>query len=172
MSSYDSTKDFLSDILPDIKKGKIQLPEFQRDWVWDDDHILSLLASVSLSYPIGAVMMLQMGDASMKLKYRSVQGVEVPPEHLPEWLILDGQQRLTALFQSLFSKEPVKTKDYRSQPIRRFYYVDIDKAISQNGDREYAVVSVHEDKKIEIFAAKSLLIILILIKNAWLACFR
>lgn len=151
MSSYDSTKDFLSGLLPDIKKGKIQLPEFQRDWVWDDNHVLSLLASVSLSYPIGAVMMLQMGDSAMKLKFRSVQGAETLQEHIPEWLILDGQQRLTALYQSLFSIEPVQTKDYRNQPIKRFYYIDIDKAILKNGDREEAIISVHEDKKIRNF---------------------
>ena len=35
-----------------------QIPDFQRGWVWDDVHIRSLLASVSLSYPIGAVMLL------------------------------------------------------------------------------------------------------------------
>ena len=59
MSTYDSTKDSLTTILQEIGKGKVQLPEFQRDWVWDDEHVSSLLASVTLSYPIGAVMMLQ-----------------------------------------------------------------------------------------------------------------
>jgi len=47
---------FLKDVLDQIGKGETQLPDFQRGWVWDDVHISSLIASISLSYPIGAVM--------------------------------------------------------------------------------------------------------------------
>ncbi|SHJ80603.1 DUF262 domain-containing protein [Desulfofundulus thermosubterraneus] len=54
-SGEPSLPDLLKDIhnVKDIHNGKIQLPEFQRGWVWDDDHIRSLIASVSMSYPIG-----------------------------------------------------------------------------------------------------------------------
>ena len=45
----------LHELLAD--KGQIQLPDFQRGWVWNDGHIRALIASVSLSYPIGAVML-------------------------------------------------------------------------------------------------------------------
>ena len=58
-STFKSGEPSLSDILRDIKDGKVQLPDFQRGWVWDDDHIISLIASISLSYPIGAVMLLR-----------------------------------------------------------------------------------------------------------------
>jgi hypothetical protein len=46
-----------------------------------------------------------------------VEGVTLqnPPE--PERLILDGQQRLTSLFQSLFSGQPVVTRDPREKVI-------------------------------------------------------
>ncbi len=36
MSRFDSTKHSLKDLLRDIETGKIQLPDFQRGWVWDD----------------------------------------------------------------------------------------------------------------------------------------
>ena len=49
MTTFTSDKESLQDILKAIKGGKYQLPEFQRGWVWDDIHIISLLASVSLS---------------------------------------------------------------------------------------------------------------------------
>lgn len=49
LTTFDSTKESLLDILRSIKEGKTQLPDFQRGWVWDDEHIKSLLASVSLS---------------------------------------------------------------------------------------------------------------------------
>ncbi len=51
LTTFDSTKESLSAILQEISEGNIQLPDFQRGWVWDDDHIKSLLASVALSYP-------------------------------------------------------------------------------------------------------------------------
>jgi hypothetical protein len=49
MSAFDSTKRLLPDILGDIVKGKIQLPDFQRGWVWDDEHVRSLLVSIAPS---------------------------------------------------------------------------------------------------------------------------
>ena len=151
VTTFDSTKESLLDLLRSIKEGKTQLPDFQRGWVWDDEHIRSLLASISLSYPIGAVMMLQTGNDEVRFKPRLVEGVTLqnPPE--PERLILDGQQRLTSLFQSLFSEQPVVTRDSRGKEIKRWYYLDINKALDPTIDREEAIVSLPEDKKIRNF---------------------
>lgn len=43
MTTFDSTKRSLPDLLKDLTNGKIQLPDFQRGWVWDDEHVKSLL---------------------------------------------------------------------------------------------------------------------------------
>jgi hypothetical protein len=48
-TTFDSTKQSLQDFLKEIKAGKIQLPDFQRGWIWDDNHVKSLLASISVS---------------------------------------------------------------------------------------------------------------------------
>ena len=48
-STFRSNEPSLSDVLRKIHDGVIQLPDFQRGWVWDEDHIRSLLASISLS---------------------------------------------------------------------------------------------------------------------------
>src|SRR5258708_29844209 len=61
MTSFSSDKEALVDLLLSIHRGKTQLPDFQRGWVWDDEHIRALLASITLSFPIGAVMMLETG---------------------------------------------------------------------------------------------------------------
>ena len=42
ITTFDSTKEALSDMLQSIKTGKTQLPDFQRGWIWDDEHIKSL----------------------------------------------------------------------------------------------------------------------------------
>ncbi len=61
MTTFDSTKLPLKDLLKDVVQGKIQLPDFQRGWVWDDEHVRSLLVSLGRSFPVGAVMLLETG---------------------------------------------------------------------------------------------------------------
>jgi hypothetical protein len=117
ITMFDSTKENLLDLLRSLRECKTQLPDFQRGWVWDDLHIRSLLASVSMSYPVGAVMMLQTGNPDVRFKPRPVEGIAPPiPPVEPERLILDGQQRLTSLFQSLLLDKAVLTKDIRDKP--------------------------------------------------------
>lgn len=64
--SFRTAEPALKDVLDGIASGQIQLPDFQRGWVWDDNHIRSLIASLSLSYPIGAVMFLEAGGVPFK----------------------------------------------------------------------------------------------------------
>ena len=56
----------LSQLLSDVRTGKIQLPEFQRGWTWDDNRIRGILASLSQGYPMGAIMRLQYGNPAIK----------------------------------------------------------------------------------------------------------
>lgn len=56
MSTFDSTKTRLQTLLNSIITGEIQLPDFQRGWVWDDEHIRSLLVSIARAFPVGAIM--------------------------------------------------------------------------------------------------------------------
>jgi len=151
ITTFDSTKEALLDMLRSIQDGKSQLPDFQRGWVWDNEHIVSLLASISQSYPIGAVMMLQTGNADIKFKPRPVEGVSVNPLVLPERFILDGQQRLTSLIQSICLGKPAETKDIRGNKIHRWYYLDIPKTLQPNGDREDAILALPEDRKVRNF---------------------
>jgi|SRR5579863_572891 len=150
-TTFDSTKESLQNILDDVRQGKIQLPEFQRGWVWDDEHIRSLLASISLSYPIGAVMMLQTGNPDVRFKARLLEGIQLDPHPSPERFVLDGQQRLTSLFQSLCLDKPVATYDMRGKSIQRWYYLDMMKALDPRCDREDAILGFSEDRKVRNF---------------------
>src|SRR5262249_46997818 len=152
----DSTKESLQDLLRSIHESKTQLPDFQRGWVWDDEHIRSILASVSMSYPIGAVMMLQTGGPDVRFKLRPVEGVDRGQKGEPDRLILDGQQRLTSLYQALLMGRPVATKDARDNPVKRWYYLDIAKALDPDSDRDEAIVSVPEDKVFRNFRGEPL----------------
>jgi len=150
-TTFDSTKESLSDMLRSIQEGKTQLPDFQRGWVWDDGHIRSLLASVSLSYPIGTVMLLMTGDGHIRFRPRLIEGVHLPTRVEPERLILDGQQRLTSLFQAIFLKQPVETRDSRKKQRKVWYYIDIAKALETDGDRDEAIISIPEDRMLRNF---------------------
>ena len=145
MSTFDSTKRSLPDILSDIVKGKVQLPDFQRGWVWDDDHIRSLLVSIARSFPVGAVMLLETGGEA-RFQLRPVEGVELPPGSSPELLILDGQQRLTTLTQVLALKTAVKTRTDKGKGIQRHYYWHIPTALEGEEQLEDAIIAVEEDK--------------------------
>ncbi|MGQ0571313.1 MAG: GmrSD restriction endonuclease domain-containing protein [Armatimonadota bacterium] len=154
-ASFDSTKTPLQELLARADGGKLQLPDFQRGWVWDDDRIRSLLASVSVSFPIGAVMLLETGGQHVRFKPRPLAGThERLREIAPETLILDGQQRLTSLYLALMSEAVVETKDAKGKPIRRWYYLDMKQAVAVEDDREDAVLSVPEDKQTKAFGGE------------------
>jgi uncharacterized protein with ParB-like and HNH nuclease domain len=73
---FETNPVFLSSLLGDLKTGKIQLPDFQRGWVWEDERIRGVLASVSRSFPIGALMVLETGGET-RFHPRPVEGVEL-----------------------------------------------------------------------------------------------
>lgn len=141
----------LSDLLGQARSGALQLPDFQRGWVWDDEHITSLLASVSLSYPIGAVMTLRTGNPDVRFKPRVLEGVELSRQIEPDYLLLDGQQRTTSLYLALYAGGPVPTRDSRKNPTLRRYFADIRGCIDPNADRDEVIRSIAADGTVRTF---------------------
>jgi hypothetical protein len=137
--SFRTAEPALKDVLDAIARGDTQLPDFQRGWVWDDIHIKSLIASLSLSYPIGAVMFLEAGG--VPFKPRLFEGVSLKPAPKPKTLVLDGQQRLTSMYLALRSGMPVKTKTEKGTEVHRVYFLDMAKCLDAAEDREEAVLS-------------------------------
>ena len=146
METFDSKKTSLYEILKSIHEGKIQLPDFQRGWVWDDNRIKGLLASVAKSFPIGAVMLLENGNESIRFKTKAIEGAPEVNGKKPEMLILDGQQRLTSLYQAIISNKVVKTRNAKGYEIYRWYYIDMQKTLDPDTDLEEAIFSINENK--------------------------
>ncbi len=136
----------LADLLTQVATGKIQLPDFQREWKWDTDRIASLIASVAQGHPVGVVMTLEMGGDDVNFAPKPLSGVTGGHLETPKQLLLDGQQRTTSLFQSLHSGKPVATKDSREKKISRWYYVDMKTALTPDGDLEDAIIAVPKDR--------------------------
>ena len=71
---FESPDWALGDLLKDVRMGRVQLPDFQRDWKWDDDRIRSLLATITRGYPIGVVMTLETGGDGARFKPKPISG--------------------------------------------------------------------------------------------------
>ena len=139
----------LNRLLEECHCGAIQLPDFQRSWVWDEDRIKSLIASVSRAFPVGALMTLETGGP-VNFKPRPVEGAPASAKHAaPQSLLLDGQQRMTSLYQVTLRNSVVETVTPKNKKVKRWFYIDIRKALDPSADREDAIVGVPEDRLIK-----------------------
>lgn len=141
----------LETLLNKCADGRIQLPDFQRSWVWDEGRIISLIASVSRGFPIGALMTLATrADGASVFAKRPVEGAhEGATTAPPEELLLDGQQRMTSLYQACMREQVVETITPKKKLVRRWFYIDMVKAMRSDVDREEAIVSVPEDRRVK-----------------------
>lgn len=146
-TSFTASSVKLLTLLESAREGRLQLPDFQRSWVWDEERIRALIASISRGFPVGAVMTLRTGGV-VEFKPRPLEGA--PPaaaERRPESLLLDGQQRLTSLYQVLVRKDVVATLTPRRQRVKRWFYLDIERCLDEGADRDEAVVIVPENRR-------------------------
>jgi len=142
---FTTNPEKLSDLLSDIHNGNIQLPDFQRGWVWDEERIQKLLVSILKHFPIGAIMMLKAGGQNAN--YFSVVLENAPPTTIkPKRLLLDGQQRLTSLYQTLKYRDAVNTTDIRKKPLKRYYYINIQEMIKDDIDEDNLIIIANENK--------------------------
>lgn len=154
-TSFTASSVKLSELLSIAESGRLQLPDFQRGWVWDEERIRGLIASISRGFPVGAVMTLRTGG-DVEFKPRPIEGApDAAAAMAPESLLLDGQQRLTSLFQVLKRREVVSTLTPRRVKVKRWFYLDIEKCLDEGCDREDAVVIVPENRLRTSFFGRS-----------------
>jgi hypothetical protein len=94
----------LPEILEEISDGLVALPDFQRDFDWTKNDVVQLLVTVLKGWPAGSLLLMH-GRA----KFFEVRGLEGGPEAKRtrlRYTILDGQQRLTALYQAVYDNGP------------------------------------------------------------------
>jgi hypothetical protein len=110
----DTNPKRLLDLLERIEAGDMVLPDFQRDFVWEPSATQALIVSIANSYPAGSI--LRVRDRERVFSARAFEGAPAANEH-HTFLVLDGQQRLTSLYQAFYGKG-----DHR-------YYLSIQKLI-------------------------------------------
>ncbi len=111
---FDNIPSKVGDLLIDVKNGKVGLPDLQRPFVWKDSKARDLLDSMLKGYPIGYIMLWQSPDDFDTVSHI---GTNDKTYQQPDYLVIDGQQRLTALLAAI-SGIKVKDKNYAERPIR------------------------------------------------------
>ncbi|GAA4733713.1 DUF262 domain-containing protein [Nocardioides endophyticus] len=128
----------LGELMALTASGAIQLPDFQRDYLWSDERVRQLLVTVAQGHPLGAVLLLDTGTLHLRLRAVPLEGTDPARGTRPELLLLDGQHRLTALTQALTGSGVVGTEDAGS----RRYLLHVPTALARPDDLYDAVRSV------------------------------
>lgn len=136
----DKTK--LLSLIEKVQRGEIVLPQFQRNFVWSRDDIADLLLSIMKGYFIGSFLFLDADRDNNPFGIRTLAGIDVNENDLTnrlDLLVLDGQQRLTAINYAITAPNiPVKWAKY---PYR--FFLDLGKLL--NGDDDKLIFSERAD---------------------------
>lgn len=98
----DTNPRSLKELLNLIHSTDMALPDFQRSFVWDPSATQELIVSISSNYPAGSI--LRVKNSNTLFAVREFEGAPVLNGRKPIYLILDGQQRLTSLYQAFYGK--------------------------------------------------------------------
>jgi hypothetical protein len=101
MSLFEDTNPReLKELLGQIHSREAALPDFQRNFVWDPNATQELVISIASNYPAGSLLRIR--NTHNLFANREIQGAPHLDGHHPTYLVLDGQQRLTSLYQAFY----------------------------------------------------------------------
>ncbi len=141
-----------------VYKGEIVLPDFQRSFVWEPEDVRELLVSVLGDYFIGTMLILEIYKDDSPFALRLFEGVEnvnskAKIQSIVK-IILDGQQRTTALFYALYEPDiPLKGRKSAYK-----FYLDLEKALHGDWDDAVIGVNVRDKKRLKEITSKNLVI--------------
>lgn len=128
----DTNPRALKDLLSEIHQCTSVLPDFQRDFVWEPGATQELIVSIANNYPAGSI--LRVRDAKRVFSAREFEGAPLLGSSKHTFLVLDGQQRLTSLYQAFYG-----VGEHR-------YYLDLGK-LRDGADFEEAIFHMRATTK-------------------------
>jgi hypothetical protein len=96
----DTNPRALKELLAEIHNRSAVLPDFQRDFVWEPGATQELIVSIANNYPAGSI--LRVRDTQRVFAAREFEGAPALDGAKHTFLVLDGQQRLTSLYQAFY----------------------------------------------------------------------
>jgi hypothetical protein len=125
----------LRNLVDNIGRGDIALPELQRPFVWANSKVRDLFDSMYRGFPIGYLLFWETGAQGA---VRQI-GTESKEAKVARWLIVDGQQRMTSLF-SVITGATVIREDYSESRVQLAF---------RPKDTHFAVRDITTDKNPE-----------------------
>lgn len=122
----------LDKIISDIRDGKYVIPDFQREFEWNPWDVNGLIASIFMDYYIGTLLLWKASDKNVKvLSCEGIKGFNgtLKPEHI----VLDGQQRLTAMYFAFFNPDIV----YPKRKSRCYFFMNIKFLVEENYEEAF-----------------------------------
>ncbi len=163
----------LLNLLDDVENGYIQIPKFQRDFIWETKQMLDLFDSIAKGYPIGSLLL---WSPNTEYRINETIGVyKIEKKQNKNRYVLDGSQRITTLFSVLTNPKKydkkiadkelqkfviyydLKKKEFvslRNQKDIKYYFIPLFKIIDTyeflDFLREIETQSLHKEEKNEL----------------------
>lgn len=122
----------LNSLVEKLKEGRFVIPDFQRDFEWRPWDIRDLMRSIFLDYYIGGLLL-------WKGEKKSFEAMSCEPIYgyqgngKPEYIVLDGQQRLTAMYYVFMAPDlPLPNRSSRA-----FYFIRVDQFMAEAYDEAF-----------------------------------
>jgi len=135
-------KKHLASIISELRDGKFGIPEFQRDFEWSPKDVTELIKSVFEDYYVGTLLLWRASKEAIEyLSCKPIYGSTDVKRF--DHIVLDGQQRLSALFYAFFAPDVV----FPRRKSKFYYVVHIEKLLDENFDEafDYLISSTKVD---------------------------
>lgn len=123
----------LTTLVTRLKEGRYVIPDFQREFEWKPWDISELMRSIFLDYYIGSLLL-------WKGKSESISALACEPVYgfngrngEPTHIVLDGQQRLTALYYAFLAPD----KPAPGRQNRFLYFIRVDRFMQEDYDQAF-----------------------------------
>jgi hypothetical protein len=139
------------DLFNDVERGRIQIPQFQRSFVWSKEQTADLIDSIIKGFPIGTFIFWRTNKEELRY-VENIGNVTLPPTpngELPTY-ILDGQQRIASLYlvreggQLLRGRQTIDYKDISIDLDRDIFPDDDEPVVTQIPRSNGTSISVYD----------------------------
>lgn len=151
------------DLINDIERGRVQIPAFQREFVWHIDRTAKLLDSILKGYPIGTFILWRTDSRLNHHKEIGDYKLEPAPEGGQIEYVLDGQQRIASLFASYKGVKIRKEGERKRTDFKQIYVIldddieeDDGQLVTAKPPENSATMSLHEVLNLTFSKGKSL----------------
>lgn len=122
----------LGSLVDELKKGRFVIPDFQREFEWEPWDVLDLIKSIFMDYYIGTLLLWKGSKDNFKmLSCENIYAFKGKPD--PQHIVLDGQQRLTAIYYAFF--QPDKPFPRRAKPM--VYFLNIQALLNEDIEKAF-----------------------------------